>query len=320
MTLSLLLGLVFIFSVLQLTFAVLQKENRYQLGHSAIPDARNPDPNPLHDHQKFRPSGWGRQNTRLRIALTVIAILTILFNFMPFRSRVIAHVCGVIYFTVTILAFVAFFIDLDDWDTARDAVCPSPFTCHGKKFVVVLAFDLIVALGLLAYCFIELWLRYFWNCEHCGRKVTWPEHFKHSSKLCSSRPVRCENCTRPMTAKEYVYKHRYVCGVDHALCPLCGSFIPEWAVNQHKDECLAWAIPCTMCGESFKRIDMTVHAVKCPEKQTQCNDCKDVLKAKDLVAHRQKCLEVVQACEICGTRLPRMRMEQHITSGCRVVQ
>merc|ERR1711976_645035 len=58
-------------------------------------------------------------------AWTSIGILTILVNFIPWRTRILANIFAFIYFCVCVMAFVSFGLDVSELRDARDLDCPN---------------------------------------------------------------------------------------------------------------------------------------------------------------------------------------------------
>jgi len=215
----------------------------------------------------YEKEGWAAANTRLRYAWSAIGILTVIANFIPWRSRVIAYIFAFIYFVVGVLAMVSFAIDVSDLRGARDLGCPdrpyqnlhnpdlevelantvvarvplpvvtvtdldkvvlnSEVNCIMSPFVATAIIEFIVTVAIIIYLLNEYVLR--WSSVHSQRKYPWHQIRKIENELDSRRPVRCELTSQVMTAKEYYYKHRFLAGPAAAGSVLPTGFVePEF--------------------------------------------------------------------------------------------
>eukprot|EP00998_Keelungia_sp_KM082_P001274 NODE_1150_length_1447_cov_654.979545_g1139_i0.p1 GENE.NODE_1150_length_1447_cov_654.979545_g1139_i0~~NODE_1150_length_1447_cov_654.979545_g1139_i0.p1 ORF type:complete len:426 (+),score=84.43 NODE_1150_length_1447_cov_654.979545_g1139_i0:66-1343(+) len=137
--------------------------------------------------------GWPRKNTALRYALCGFAILTILCNFIPLESRVVAYTLAFFYCVFAILAFTAFALDVDTLQDARDEVknpCnfTSPFgtvECSYHPYVSTVVLEFFAGVFLLAYVVIEyiiLRLCFGHNVSvHVNRTVRRPDGLTYTS-------------------------------------------------------------------------------------------------------------------------------------------
>eukprot|EP01006_Ploeotia_vitrea_P049793 TRINITY_DN67377_c10_g3_i2.p1 TRINITY_DN67377_c10_g3~~TRINITY_DN67377_c10_g3_i2.p1 ORF type:complete len:544 (-),score=64.51 TRINITY_DN67377_c10_g3_i2:248-1879(-) len=186
--------------------------------------------------QPFEESGWSARNTRLRYAWAAIGILTVLINFIPWRTRVLAWVFFFLYFCVGAMAFVSFGLDVHEMRESRDYNCPSglfdvPYqgirpdiqailasrglrnsklNCINAPFVATATLEFITGIAIVIYLLFEYLFR--WASVYSGRKYPFFEVRKIENRLDSRRPVRCELTSKVMTAKEYYYKHRFLAG------------------------------------------------------------------------------------------------------------
>ena len=55
---------------------------------------------------------------------TIMGAATIILNAIPFTHRAVAYIFAIIYFTVSILAYVAFGLDVHELQRAHDMTCP----------------------------------------------------------------------------------------------------------------------------------------------------------------------------------------------------
>lgn len=178
----------------------------------------------------FEEPGWSIRNTRLRYSYSAIAILTILANLLPWRSRIIAYIFAFIYFCVFVLSIVCFAFDVHELRRARnDYKCfgpwlsPSPrdtladpvvalpdlsVNCINGPYVCAAIFDFFAACAILIYITLEYLIRY--KSIHSGRKYPFFAIRKIEQDLDSRRPVRCEITNEVMTAAHYYYRHRFL--------------------------------------------------------------------------------------------------------------
>jgi hypothetical protein len=178
---------------------------------------------------RLETEGWSARNTRLRYAWSAIGILTVLINFIPWRSRVIAWIFFILYFIVGVMAFVSFGLDVSELRRARRFGCPSnPYRNLLPQQVTILAFrnskvncvigpyvstcfwEFVVGVLIIFYLLNEYIIRF--KSVHSQRKYPWFAIHKQETKLDSRRPVRCELTSQTMTAKEYYYRHRFLDG------------------------------------------------------------------------------------------------------------
>lgn len=174
--------------------------------------------------------GWSIRNTRLRYAYSGIAILTILANLLPWRSRIFAYIFAFIYFCVFVLSIVSFAFDVHELRRARndygcysawlgsspsdslyDPVQPLPnqkVNCINGPYVCAAIFDFFAAVAILIYITFEYVIRY--KSIHSGRKYPFFAIRKNEQDLDSRRPVRCEITNEVMTAAHYYYRHRFL--------------------------------------------------------------------------------------------------------------
>eukprot|EP01003_Olkasia_polycarbonata_P007840 NODE_935_length_650_cov_404.600666_g864_i0.p1 GENE.NODE_935_length_650_cov_404.600666_g864_i0~~NODE_935_length_650_cov_404.600666_g864_i0.p1 ORF type:complete len:125 (-),score=28.01 NODE_935_length_650_cov_404.600666_g864_i0:168-542(-) len=72
----------------------------------------------------------------------------------------------------------------------------------------------MLGLFLFIYLCYEYLFKSFTKSKWSGRNYCPHEIKKHDSKLDSNRPVRCEITGKVMTAKEYVYRWRFIAGTQ----------------------------------------------------------------------------------------------------------
>eukprot|EP00995_Heteronema_vittatum_P001276 NODE_117_length_1889_cov_449.499457_g81_i0.p1 GENE.NODE_117_length_1889_cov_449.499457_g81_i0~~NODE_117_length_1889_cov_449.499457_g81_i0.p1 ORF type:complete len:573 (-),score=255.07 NODE_117_length_1889_cov_449.499457_g81_i0:171-1847(-) len=259
--------------------------------------------------------GWPIKNSRLRFAATTTVILVTLINLIPFRSRVFAYICAFIFFLCSALFLVCFALDVKAVDSARKLTCPFGFTCKFAPFIVICFFDIFLAIMLLMYVIFEFVARLLMECRHCTRSYGVFEIKKHEAEVCSSRPVRCEVCSKRTEAKDFVYAHRFDCGHDSKRCEQCMSHVPEWGYKKHQDECPKWPVKCSMCDAAYAREDMPAHTAACPMTPASCEACGETFRSRDMSEHVSMCSEMVVACTVCSERMPRYKLPTH-QLGC----
>eukprot|EP00996_Jenningsia_fusiforme_P006793 NODE_854_length_1859_cov_223.465746_g768_i0.p1 GENE.NODE_854_length_1859_cov_223.465746_g768_i0~~NODE_854_length_1859_cov_223.465746_g768_i0.p1 ORF type:complete len:577 (+),score=88.89 NODE_854_length_1859_cov_223.465746_g768_i0:167-1732(+) len=300
--LLLLLFFCLVLLVLLATFTIILHEGR---------DVRFPDEiYYVRDYNNPQP-GWPVKNTRLRLSVSTIVILTTLLNLIPFRSRVIAYILGLIYLLCSPLALVAFAMDVKEVDTARALSCPGEWKCYFHAFIATCVFDFFLAMFLAFYVIFEFVARLLMECRHCSRNYAVFEIRKHEESECSSRPVRCEVCSKSVSAKHFVYEHRFDCGVESRQCEQCGGEVAEWDFHNHQAECPVWPVKCHMCNLAFCRKDLALHAAACAQQPSSCEACGQTFRGSDISAHMEMCSEVQVACTRCGENFARFQEKSH---------
>eukprot|EP01012_Entosiphon_sulcatum_P020327 TRINITY_DN252_c0_g1_i2.p1 TRINITY_DN252_c0_g1~~TRINITY_DN252_c0_g1_i2.p1 ORF type:complete len:538 (+),score=80.97 TRINITY_DN252_c0_g1_i2:36-1616(+) len=230
-------------------------------------------------------SGWPVKNTRLRLSVTGLVIITILLNFIPFRSRVIAYIFAFIYFLGSWLAFVVFALDVKEVATARGLGCPDGWDCKYHPYNATIFFDIFLGFVLVVYVLAEFIARLFNECTHCARGFGLFQTAKHET-VCAARPVQCEICMKRLSAREFVYQHRFSCGVESSRCDACGLFVAGWERKAHAEECSQQLVPCSMCGETIARVAMSHHTASCPEQNVSCGKCNEAMPRFKLNLHQ----------------------------------
>lgn len=159
-------------------------------------------------------SGWAARNTRLRWGASAIAILTVLLNLIPFTHRAIAYLFGILYFVSMMCIFVCFGLDISELMRAHKLQCPSDYKCRNSAFIATVIMEMFMGLSLLFYILYEYIAKGMTTSRWSGRNYCPHEIHKHDTKLDSMRPVRCEITGQVMTAKEYVYRYRFIAGTN----------------------------------------------------------------------------------------------------------
>jgi hypothetical protein len=173
-------------------------------------------------------SGWPSKNTRMRYAFTIIVILGVLVNLIPFTHRIIAYIFAIVYFGDGILGLVNFGFDIHELHRADDLGCPAiqipisgELKCVKSGFIATVVLEFILAILLIVYVLYEIVGKCFARSKWSRRQYAIHELGKHDRQLDSLRPVRCEVTGRVMTAKEYVYRWRFIGGT-----PAEADYIP----------------------------------------------------------------------------------------------
>jgi len=269
----------------------------------------------------FEHPGWKTINTRLRYSTVGFGIITVLLNFLPFRSKTIAYGFGFLYFSTAVMAMCAFGFDVYNLGKAKNlGRCPNApdgmgQTCSQGSFIATCVFDIFVSIFLFAYVIIEYIYLQYRQCQHCDRAFTMEQLIKHETNECPRRPVRCEVCAKTMTSQLFE-QHKSYCTYDHVKCKHCGTLLTKWNVKSHQEECSHWPVACTMCGENFQRVDMPHHVMVCPNRPTSCDTCGETFRSRDIEAHRTICGEVLVQCELCEENMQRYRVIQHQQNEC----
>eukprot|EP00996_Jenningsia_fusiforme_P000221 NODE_1178_length_1659_cov_97.677019_g1045_i0.p1 GENE.NODE_1178_length_1659_cov_97.677019_g1045_i0~~NODE_1178_length_1659_cov_97.677019_g1045_i0.p1 ORF type:complete len:527 (-),score=98.01 NODE_1178_length_1659_cov_97.677019_g1045_i0:77-1609(-) len=161
-------------------------------------------------------SGWPTKNTRLRYAVSSMTVLAILLNFLPFTHRALAYLFAVLYVIIIAMAYTNFGLDIHEVTNALDLKCPNSdeVNCRISPFVATLFIEFVLATSLFLYVMYEYVAKGFSVSRWSGRNYVPGELKKHDEKLDSMRPVRCELTGEVMTAKEYVYRYRFIAGTN----------------------------------------------------------------------------------------------------------
>lgn len=159
--------------------------------------------------------GWSARNSRLRYGFTIMGFCAVVLNYIPFTHRAVAYLFAFIYVTVSVLAFVAFGIDVHEMQRAHDMQCPIDSHCRDDIFVATAILDFFAGLAFMFYVLYEYIAKGITTSRWSGRNYCPHEIYKHDTKLDSMRPVRCELTGHVMTAKEYVYRYRFIAGTGY---------------------------------------------------------------------------------------------------------
>jgi len=156
--------------------------------------------------------GWAARNTRLRYSVTIMGMAAVLLNIIPFTNRAVAYLFALVYLMVAILALLAFGLDIGELRRAHFMQCPIDSKCRDDPYIATVILDILVGLACLFYVLYEYIAKAFTTSRWSGRNYCPHEIYKHDTKLDSMRPVRCELTGHVMTAKEYVYRYRFIAG------------------------------------------------------------------------------------------------------------
>jgi hypothetical protein len=102
-------------------------------------------------------AGWPRENTRLRLAATIIGTLLVIFSLVPYPHRVYHYLLAFFWFIDAVMFFVVFAIDVNELDKARDLPCfdDQGLYCIYHPYNTVVVFDFLCGLWIAIYLLIE---------------------------------------------------------------------------------------------------------------------------------------------------------------------
>jgi len=158
--LVILLILTFAFGIILFVFTILDHEARDVFDLDEVLATRQ--------HTTLRP-GWPEKNTRLRLTASVAAVIILLVNLIPFRSRIVAYVFAFLIICVSVLALMAFSLDTKSVDSARDLTCPEDWDCKYHPYLATCFFDIILGVGLLLYVLFEYVYRVAKDATHASK-------------------------------------------------------------------------------------------------------------------------------------------------------
>jgi hypothetical protein len=166
--------------------------------------------------------GWPDRNTRLRYAFSSIAVGAGLLSLIPFTHRAIAYIFCFIFFVDAVMGYVVFGFDQVEIRNAKRQCridAPSGVRCIYAPYVATTIIEFFLAFSLTIYVFYEFFSKCCCKSKYSRRQYAAHELRKHDDGLDSLRPVRDEMTGQVMTAKEYVYRWRFVAGTDAAVMP-----------------------------------------------------------------------------------------------------
>jgi membrane-associated protease RseP (regulator of RpoE activity) len=111
-------------------------------------------------------AGWSRRNTRLRLSVSIIAILLCLLSLVPYPKRVYVYLLGFLFLCVGAMSYVIFGLDVSELSRARALSCPQRVFCVYDDYNATAAFDFILA------TFIFIYLLYEFLAKHKQSTVT----------------------------------------------------------------------------------------------------------------------------------------------------
>eukprot|EP00999_Lentomonas_sp_LEN2_P000859 NODE_185_length_1967_cov_297.974457_g161_i0.p1 GENE.NODE_185_length_1967_cov_297.974457_g161_i0~~NODE_185_length_1967_cov_297.974457_g161_i0.p1 ORF type:complete len:607 (-),score=200.40 NODE_185_length_1967_cov_297.974457_g161_i0:89-1909(-) len=246
-----------------------------------------------HSIMPFEHGGWPVVNTRLRYATVALGIVTVLLNFLPFRSRTVAVLFAFGYFCTFALLLICFGFDVDKMREIGKLDCPRTvdgfeMECIKSPFIALCCIEFLAALCLLVYLIVEYLV------------------FKGT-------PSR-----KPLPSERYYG----VFGFSKVEVPVT----PTKQVAQvaaSKVEAVAPVstpvselIPCNMCGENFDAETLAAHVDKCSCRPLPCDACGDSFRARDYEHHRSVCGDLLVACPSCDSELQRFRLQMHQEAEC----
>jgi hypothetical protein len=170
--------------------------------------------------------GWPDRNTRLRYAFASIAVGAGLLSLIPFTHRAIAYIFCFIFFVDAVIGYVVFAFDMVELRNAKNQCQidrPTGTRCIYAPYVATSIIEFFLAFSLTIYVFYEFCIKCCCKSRYSRRQYAAHEKSKHDTYLDSLRPVRDEVTGRVMTAKEYVYRWRFVAGTDAA------TYVPPFA-------------------------------------------------------------------------------------------
>jgi hypothetical protein len=104
-------------------------------------------------------AGWPRENTRLRLAATIIGTSLVILSLVPYPHRVYHYLLAFCFFCTGVMFFIVFAIDVHDLKNARDLPCHEELNnglyCIYHPYTTVVVFDFICGLLILIYLVIE---------------------------------------------------------------------------------------------------------------------------------------------------------------------
>jgi len=116
----------------------------------------------IHDFRErwFRnESGWPRENSRLRLAATIIGTVLVILSLVPYPHRVYHYLIAFAFFCTAVMFFVAFGIDVRELSKARDLPCHeennSGLYCIYHPYNTVCVFDFLCGLLIVIYLLVE---------------------------------------------------------------------------------------------------------------------------------------------------------------------
>jgi len=146
--------------ITQIVFIILIHEGEEKIYRRNVWRGRSDYTGNPHSTRAWEVPGWSTRNTRIRYAASVVGILTIMINFFPFRSRILAFVIAFLLLSSSTMLMIAFGFDIHELRVAGNLDCPrtpynEPVDCVKGSFIATAVFDFIASLALLIYLFVE---------------------------------------------------------------------------------------------------------------------------------------------------------------------
>jgi hypothetical protein len=261
--------------------------------------------NPFYQGE-FEHGGWRTVNTAIRLAGCVTAIVLILLNFMPFRSRAVVMIFGFGYFAAAVTLYIAFAFDVHDLNKASGYLCPLtfdglPINCENHRYVATAVLEFIAAFALTVYVIVEYLIKR-------GRPKLGPETVEAAYGIFafSKQEVRVPQTKAAPAVIEATMP-----------CSMCTADVAAADLEEHVQSCAARPVPCDACGETFRSKDFNNHRAVCGEMLVSCTLCDDQLHRFRLQNHQEsECPKRMVLCDQCGDAFQCFRLDRHRRTEC----
>jgi hypothetical protein len=101
-------------------------------------------------------AGWPRENSRLRLAATIIGVCLVGLSLVPYPHRVYAYMLCFLWFCLCVIFFVIFGIDVDDLKESRHlGGCDGDVSCIYHPYNTIVVFDFICGFLIAVYIIVE---------------------------------------------------------------------------------------------------------------------------------------------------------------------
>jgi hypothetical protein len=120
-------------------------------------------------------AGWPRQNTRLRLATAIIAMLLCVLSFVPYPKRVYVYVLAWLFLANCVMHFVIFAMDCNTIGSAKNMQCPTGVTCTDIPYSTTIAFEFINGAFIILYLLYEFIVKHGQSTVTTQRLVSLPE-------------------------------------------------------------------------------------------------------------------------------------------------
>jgi hypothetical protein len=110
--------------------------------------------------EPFEHAGWPTNNYRIRYGATGLGLLTLLLNFLPFRSKTVAFIFATLYFFDSVILMIAFGFDVHELRRTAEFECPNTvlgeeMDCFKSPFIATAVLDFMCSLALVIYLIVE---------------------------------------------------------------------------------------------------------------------------------------------------------------------